>query len=112
MDLHTAHGRNALEPLELAHAIVDLTTQIMASDVLLLDISALTIIADYFVIVTGDSDRQLKAIADHTVEQLRDEHGLRPLTVEGIPGLRLASRRLWIRRTARLRAATTRALSP
>jgi ribosome-associated protein len=83
--LHTAHRRNALEALELARSIVELTTQVMASDVHLLDISALTVIADYFVIVTGDSDRQLQAIADHTVEQLRDEHDIRPLAVEGVP---------------------------
>lgn len=85
MGPHRAHGRNALEALELARAIVELTTQVMASDIHLLDISALTVIADHFVIVTGDSERQLQAIADHTVEQLRDEHGIRPLAVEGVP---------------------------
>jgi len=75
----------ALEALELARTIVDLTTQVMASDVLLLDISELTIIADYFVIVTGDSDRQLQAIADHTVEHVRQQYDARPLAVEGVP---------------------------
>jgi ribosome-associated protein len=64
---------------------VELTTHVMASDVLLLDISALTIIADYFVIVTGDSDRQLKAISDHTIEQLHKDHDIRPLSSEGLP---------------------------
>lgn len=81
----TAHGRSALEALELARVIVELTTEVMASDVHLLDISALTVIADHFVIVTGESDRQLQAIADHAVEQLRDEHDIRPLAVEGVP---------------------------
>ena len=69
----------------MAREIVDLTAQVMASDVLLLDISALTIIADYFVIVTGESDRQLKAIADHTMEQMQKEHDIRPLSSEGLP---------------------------
>ncbi len=81
----TIHGRNALEALELAHAIVDLTTQVMASDIVMLDISALTIIADYFIIVTGESDRQLGAISEHTVEELQKQHGIRPLSVEGTP---------------------------
>lgn len=82
---YTAPGRSALEALDLARAIVELTTQVMASDVHLLDISALTVIADHFVIVTGESDRQLQAIADHTVEQLQDERDIRPLAVEGVP---------------------------
>lgn len=82
---HIVRRRNPLKALELAHAIVDLTTQVMASDIVLLDISALTIIADYFVIVTGESDRQLGAISEHTVEELQKQHDIRPLSVEGTP---------------------------
>ncbi len=57
----------------------------MASDVLMLDISTLTIIADYFVIVTGETDRQLQAIVDHTREELEKDHQVAPLSSEGLP---------------------------
>lgn len=70
----------------MAHAIVDLTTDIMASDVLLLDISEVTIIADYFVIATGETDRQRRAISDHVVDEMRQKHDIRPLATEGVGG--------------------------
>jgi ribosome-associated protein len=69
----------------MAHAIVDLATETFASDMLLLDIANVTVIADYFVIVTGDSDRQIQAISDRTVEQMEEKHGERPIAVEGLP---------------------------
>jgi ribosome-associated protein len=69
----------------MAHAIVDLATETFASDVLLLDISAVTIIADYFVIATGETDRQIQAISDHTVEEMEKQHAERALAVEGLP---------------------------
>ncbi len=58
----------------------------MGADILLLDLAGVTIIADYFVIATGDSDRQLQAIADDLQAQLKAEHGVKPLSVEGTAG--------------------------
>ncbi len=75
--------RNALEPNDMAHAIIDLMTGIMASDILLLDISELTTIADYFIIATGETERQRRAIVDHVTEQMRGQFSLRPLAIEG-----------------------------
>jgi len=57
----------------------------MGSDVLLLDLSQITLIADYFVVATGDSERQIKAITDDLVEQLKANQGLSPISVEGTP---------------------------
>jgi ribosome-associated protein len=39
--------------------------------------------ADYLVIVSAYSDRQTGAIADAVVEELKTEHGIRPLVREG-----------------------------
>lgn len=75
--------RSALEPNDMAHAIIDLMESVMAMDILLLDISRLTTIADYFLIATGETDRQRRAIADHVTEQMREQHAIRPLAVEG-----------------------------
>jgi len=53
-----------------------------AQDVLLLEISALVSYADYFLICSGRSSVQVKAIAEAIERSLR-EQGIRPLHVEG-----------------------------
>jgi ribosome-associated protein len=53
-----------------------------ASDLVVLDISGIASFADYFLLCSGDSSRQIQAIADEVEERLRAE-GLRPTHVEG-----------------------------
>jgi len=55
-----------------------------AADIVLLDLGELTTVADYFVICSGGSERQIDAIADGILETLRDE-GVRPIGREGTP---------------------------
>jgi len=45
--------------------------EVKAQDVLILNLKKLTTVADYFVICTGDSDVQVKAIADKVKEELK-----------------------------------------
>jgi ribosome-associated protein len=47
-----------------------------------LDLRKLTVIADFFVICSGESFTQVKAIADNIESQLR-ERGIRPIGIEG-----------------------------
>lgn len=54
----------------------------MGSDIVLLDLSQVTLIADYFIIGTGESERQLDALVQSVVEQGK-EVGLEPLSVQG-----------------------------
>ena len=54
----------------------------LGEDVLLLDITPVSTIADYFVVCTGNSERQVDAIHNHVVAELRKER-VRPLHVEG-----------------------------
>jgi len=49
----------------------------------MLDIRKVSIIADYFVICTGTSDRHVKAIAREIDEKL-GEAGVKPINVEGM----------------------------
>ena len=49
---------------------------------LCVDLKGRTTVADYFVICEGDTDRQVRSIADAMIERARDL-GLRPLAVEG-----------------------------
>jgi ribosome-associated protein len=78
-----AARRNALpDPSALAQAIVDILSDRQATDIALLDIAHVSTIADYFVIATGTSVRQLNALVDALDEGLR-EISARPRRVEG-----------------------------
>lgn len=70
----------------LANNITDLIFNKKGYDVKILDLRKLTTITDYFVICTGDSDTQVKAIADEVDKQLRDE-GIKSWHTEGYQGL-------------------------
>ena len=70
------------QALALARRIVDLAADKKAADVVLLEVRELTTLADYFVICSGGSERQLGAIADGIVEGLREEK-TRPIGREG-----------------------------
>lgn len=54
-----------------------------AYDLVLLDVREATSIADYFIICSGRSDRQVQSIAQGIDENLRAQ-GIRPLAVEGL----------------------------
>jgi len=53
-----------------------------ATDIKVLDLSGITSFTDYFVICTGNNQRQIQAIADEVQMQLKNA-GERPLSVEG-----------------------------
>jgi ribosome-associated protein len=59
--------------LDLARRIVELAEDKKAADIVLLDLTGLTTVADYFVIASGGSERQLDAIADGIISGMRDE---------------------------------------
>ncbi len=59
-----------------------------AGDVLLLDLRGLTSATDFFVIASGESDVQVRAIADRIEERLREEVGVKPWHVEGLGNMR------------------------
>jgi ribosome-associated protein len=71
-------------PLEVARRVVEIAEDRKAADIVLLDLAGLTTVADYFVICSGGSERQLGAIADAVIEGLRVE-GVRPFGREGTP---------------------------
>lgn len=54
-----------------------------ACDLVVLDVHDLTSIADYFIVCSGRSDRQVQSIAQG-IEENAAEEGFRPFAVEGI----------------------------
>ena len=67
---------------ELAHRIVEIASDKKGNDIVLLRTAELTTMADFFVICSGRSDRQVQALAGAIVDELRRE-GVRPLGTEG-----------------------------
>ena len=75
-------GGNKLESIELARKIVNAIADKKGSDIILLDLRSISLLADYFVICSGESERQVKAIVDEITEKIKEE-GIRPLHIEG-----------------------------
>tara|TARA_Y100000588_G_scaffold42153_1_gene40218 strand:+ start:1068 stop:1439 length:372 start_codon:yes stop_codon:yes gene_type:complete len=71
-------------PAEVLRA-VELSQELKAHQVTVLDLHGISTATYYFVIASGNSDVQVKAIADHIIEELKKE-SLRPQHVEGLRG--------------------------
>jgi len=56
-----------------------------AHDVVVLDLRGISTATDFFVVAGGTSDVQVKAIADHIVDELKKEK-VRPEHIEGLRG--------------------------
>lgn len=72
-----------MTPKELAHRIATLSLEKKASEVLVLDLRASSGAMDFFVICSGDTDTQVKAISDHITVELKKSN-IKPHHVEGI----------------------------
>lgn len=72
---------------DLGDTDLDLFTQAVlgrkALDVVMLDVSQLTSLADTFIICSGRSNRQVTAIGDH-VRTAMKKHHITPLSIEGL----------------------------
>jgi ribosome-associated protein len=73
---------STLAPEALAALLVEAAEEKKAWDPVVVDLRGKTTVADYFVICDGETDRQLRAIADGMLERAR-AHGIRPLAVDG-----------------------------
>ncbi|TMK41023.1 MAG: ribosome silencing factor [Actinobacteria bacterium] len=70
-------------PEELAQAIAELAAEKKAVDVVELDVRGVLDYTDFFVICSGGTDRQTKAIHDAIHRGLKDR-GILPARVEGL----------------------------
>jgi ribosome-associated protein len=71
-------------PEQLAAAVQELAADRKAIDIVQLDLRGIIGYTDYFVICSGRSDRQTKAIHDGIHQGLKDQHALLPRRVEGL----------------------------
>lgn len=73
-----------LTPEELAHAIAQLASDRKAIDLVELSVRDVLGYTDYFIVATGNTERQVKAIHDAIHRGLKDDHGILPRRVEGL----------------------------
>jgi len=77
-----------MDPADLAKAIADLAADKKAIDLIELDVADILDYTDRFIICSGNTDRQTKAIADGVQEGLKKDHGIMPRRIEGLPEAR------------------------
>jgi ribosome-associated protein len=73
-----------MSPERLATTIAAHAADKKASDIAALDLRAVAGYTDFFVICSGNTDRQTKAIHDAIHLGLKKDHGLLPQRVEGV----------------------------
>ena len=76
-------GRARLEPRELAERIAAIAADVKATDIRVLDLREVLGYTDYFVVCSGNTERQTKAIYDRIHKELKDSYGLLPRREEG-----------------------------
>ena len=73
-----------MNPEQLAQTIAALAADKKAVDLVELDVRGVVGYTDFFLVCSGNTARQCKAIHDGIHQTLKDEHGLLPRRVEGL----------------------------
>ncbi len=79
----TAHAHDTLAPEALANRIAEIAADKKAAEVRILDLRGIVGYTDFFVVCSGNTERQTKAIHDGIYQELKKEHRLLPRRVEG-----------------------------
>src|SRR4029077_1412865 len=82
IDRLAAEKARRLTPLQLARLLRSTAAEKKAWDPVVIDVREQTSVADYFVICEGETDRQVRAIADAMVEAAKDKQ-MGPMAVDG-----------------------------
>lgn len=54
-----------------------------ATEIVIMDVAALLVVTDFFVICTGNTTTQVRAIAEEIEDRLREKVGIKPIGREG-----------------------------
>lgn len=82
-NLGTATKIKPLSSQELAQIIAQAADDRKADDIVLLKVAEVSYLTDYFVIATGFSKTQVRAIADSIEKQLKEQYQIQPQHIEG-----------------------------
>lgn len=74
--------KDDVDSLNAVKRVVNACEEVKGRDIAVLDVRLVSDIADYFVVVSGRSDRQVQGLTNRVVDELY-RIGLKPLSVEG-----------------------------
>jgi len=69
---------------EFALAAAEAASDKKALDIVAIEVAELLVVTDYFVICSGNTDIQVRAIAAEVEDRLREECGIKPIGREGV----------------------------
>ena len=72
-----------MDSRKLALLCRELADNKKAEHITILDVREISSVTDYFVIASGSSQPHLRAIVDEIQDKVRDDHGLKPVAVDG-----------------------------
>ena len=75
----------AFEPPAIVSRVAEMALERKAQDVMVLDLRGISSATDYFILASGTSDIQVRAIAEHILEDSK-KAGDRPDHIEGLQG--------------------------
>ncbi|MDA0735357.1 MAG: ribosome silencing factor [Chloroflexi bacterium] len=75
----------SLNPAEVAQLLVEVASDELAEDIVMLDLRPVTTLADYFVVMTAQSSRQVEAL-EATLTSALKEAGVNRFHREGVLG--------------------------
>ena len=77
-------GGDALDSTEVAQLVVEVASDKLAADIVMLDLRRVAPFADYFVIMSAESSRQIEALEQDITLALKESQ-VRPYHREGTP---------------------------
>lgn len=75
---------NTMDPRHLLEEIVKIADSKKAKDIVALEVTEKTSLADYFVLMTGTSTTHIRALSDEIEHQLKERLGVYPHHIEGV----------------------------
>ena len=72
-----------MDSRKLALLCRELADNKKAEHIAILDVREISSVTDYFVIASGTSQPHLRAIVDEIQDKVREDHGLKPVAVDG-----------------------------
>ncbi|WP_018128556.1 ribosome silencing factor [Balneola vulgaris] len=81
-----AYSEEDLKPADVLNVITEALLSKKANDITVLDVSELTTLAEYFVVCHGNSDVQVKALADAVEDDVLKQTGEKSWRKEGAQG--------------------------
>ncbi len=79
-----ADRAESIDSAVLADRIAELASDRKAIEIRVLDLRGIVAYTDFFVVCSGNTERQTKAIHDAVYQALKDEQGLLPRRTEGV----------------------------